>query len=188
MTRKNGLLSLVSLAVTGAVVGLLVVGCGIRPTAVIHGQGAPQGAVASMVLYLIDHGTLRAVTRPLPPTPTVTPDGTNKIIPFVGPEEQALNALVQGPNATESAGGLTSEIPSTAFASIGQANGNIVDVFVKTPDGASLTGNAVDQIACTVITAHAVNGYSDSGPKFQVVVFDSGSRQRTPRGCPLNTP
>lgn len=192
MTRRNGLVSLVSLAVTGAVVGLLVVGCGIRPTAVIRGQDAPQGAITSLVVYLIDHGTLRAVARPLPPTPTTNPDGTNKVIPYVPPEQQALSELVRGPSATEAAAGMTSEVPNNVFATVGQnqgqSPGNVVPVFVKTASGESLSKHAVDQIACTVITSLAVNSYSDTKPRYQVAVFDSGGEPRPPQGCPLDTP
>jgi hypothetical protein len=189
VTRKSGLLSLVSLALTGAIVGLLVVGCGIRPTGVIPGQDAPTGAITSMIVYLLDHGTLRAVARPLPQTQTANPDGTNKITPYVGPEQQALNALIQGPTATEAAAGMSSEVPTSVFGVIARTEGNVAEVYVKAPDDGQLTKNAVDQIACTVITAHGVNSYSDNKDvKFQVVVIDSNSRPRPAQGCPLDTP
>src|SRR3954453_8011184 len=114
----------------GAVVGLLVVGCGIRPTKVIYGQEAPRGAVSSMVVYLIDHNALRAVARPLPATSTV--DGpSGKIIPFVPADAQALDALLQGPNATETAGGLTSDIPPNTIGGIIPGdNGAVILVYV----------------------------------------------------------
>jgi hypothetical protein len=187
VTRRKGLVSTVALMLAGAVVGLLVVGCGIRPTAVIYGQEAPRGAVSSMVVYLIDHNALRAVARPLPPTSTVdAPSG--KIGSFVPADTQALDALLQGPNATEAAGGLTSDIPpDTAGGIIHSDDGGVIVVFIKIGDGGSLTQHAVDQISCTVITAQLTDGtISTSG--LRVTVQDNGKRSRTPQKCPLDTP
>jgi hypothetical protein len=188
VTRRNGLLSTAALAVTGAIVGLLVVGCGIRPTGVIHGQGAPQGAVSSMVLYLLDHNTLRAVARPLPPTPTIRPSDGGKI-PFVPADTQALDALLQGPTASEAAGGLTSDIPPDAVGGVKHngEDGGVIPVFVETGEGVSLTQHAVDQIACTVITAQITDGGS-STENLRVAVSDSGETSRPPQKCPLATP
>jgi hypothetical protein len=194
VTRRKGLLSTVALAVTGALVGLLVVGCGIRPTGVIHGQSAPQGAVSSMVVYLLDHNTLRAVARPLPPPPSLNP--TNKAIPpYVPADTQALNTLLQGPTATEAAAGLTSDIPPNSFGKVIHADGsgnhgedNVIVVIIETGDEASLTSNAVDQIVCTVITAQLIDGITDSQKALRVAVYDSGNRSRPPQSCPQNTP
>jgi hypothetical protein len=192
VTRRKGLLSTAALAVTGAIVGLFVVGCGIRPTGVIHGQGAPQGAVSSMVVYLLDHNTLRAVARPLPTSPSI--NATNKVSPAPA-DTQALNTLLQGPTATEAAAGLTSDIPPNSFGYIihGDDGGNrgpdnVILVSVKTGDEVSLTHNAVDQIVCTVITAQLIDGITDNDKALRVAVSDSGNRARPPQGCPQNTP
>ncbi|MFC0544112.1 hypothetical protein [Kutzneria chonburiensis] len=187
MTRRNGLLSTVSLILTGAIVGLVVVGCGIRPTAVIYGQSAPRGAVTSMILYLLDHGKLHAVARPLPAPVTI--DGpSGKIMPFVPAESQALDALLKGPSATEVAGGLTSDIPSGAFGSVERGfDGLTIPVFIKTDRGVSLSQHAVDQIACTVITAQLTDGALET-TNLKVMVYDSGDQQRTPQNCPVSTP
>ena len=98
MTSRNGLLSTLTLLLVGTLVGVVVAGCGIRPSGVIHGQDAPRGAVNSLIVYLIDHNSLRAVTRPLPATPT-SPGF------YVSGGQQALDALLQGPTASEAAGG-----------------------------------------------------------------------------------
>ena len=189
MTGRNGLVSLVALVLTGTVVGLIVVGCGIRPTAVIHGQDAPKGAVSSMIVYLLDHGALRAVARPLPATPTASPDETNKTMPWVSAGTQALNALLQGPTSSEAAGGLTSDVPANVFGTIvrgSSSDGSVIQVYIKT-DGTPLTQHAVDQITCTVITAQLTDGNSNTSG-FQVAVYDGSNQSRTPQGCPLTTP
>lgn len=189
MTRGKGLLSTVALILAGAIVGLLVAGCGIRPTAVIHGQEAPKGAVTSMILYLLDHGTLHAVARPLPAPPTI--DGpSGKISPWVPAESQALDALLQGPSATEAAGGLTSDIPPGAFGYFerpGGFDGTTISLTIKTRQGVALSQHAVDQITCTVITAQLTDGSLDT-TRLRVVVHDSGDQSRPPQGCPLQTP
>jgi hypothetical protein len=187
VTRGKGLFSTVALAVTGALVGLLVVGCGIQPTGVIYGQGAPQGAVSSMMVYLLDHNTLRAVARPLPPTPTASPN-SGKIIPYIPPDVQALNTLLRGPTATEASAGLTSDIPPDAAGDVKPGTGGVIVVFIKTGEEVSLTQHAVDQIACTVITAQLIDSATDNLKAFRVTVFDSGNRSRTPQGCPSATP
>ena len=186
MTRRNGLLSTVLLMLTGAVVGLLVVGCGIRPTGVIYGQGAPQGAVSSMLVYLVDHNAVRAVARPLPPMPTAAEAG--KFPTYVPPDAQALTALLAGPTASEAAGGLTSDIPANVFGEIvhDRNGGHTIPVYFKLFDGQRLSQRAVDQIACTVIAAQLI----DNGPTetpFTVLVMDGGP-PRDAQGCPLKTP
>jgi hypothetical protein len=187
VTRRNGLVNTVALMLTGALVGLLVVGCGIRPTGVIYGQGAPTGAVSSMLLYLVDHNTLRPVARPLPVTPTI--NATNKIAPFVPADMQALTALLQGPSAAEAAAGLTSEIPANAVGGVKHTDDpHLILVYVETDAGTSLSQRAVDQIACTVIAAQLIDGITDNEKSLRVQVQDSGDRSWTPQRCPQNTP
>jgi hypothetical protein len=192
VTRRNGLLSTALLTLTGAVVGLLVVGCGIRPTAVIHGQEAPKGAVTSMVLYLLDHGTLRAVARPLPPTATVPANGMDGKT-YIADDTRALNALLQGPTATEASGGLTSDVPPDLVGFIphnGDDPGNII-VYIKAGNDVSLTQHAVDQIVCTVITAQVSEGVTTDTHNLKVTVdtvSDRRNQPRPPQKCPLDTP
>jgi hypothetical protein len=181
MTRKNGLLSTAALLLVGAIVGAVVAGCGIRPSGVISGQGAPQGAVTSLILYLIDHNALRPVARPLPQSNTA--DGK-----YVSPQQQALDALMQGPTTTEAAGGLTSDIPPNTFAFISQASdNNVLQVFVKSDQRAPFTQHAVDQVACTLITSENNTGAYSETTRFQVQVFD-GIQEWQPQGCPVTTP
>jgi hypothetical protein len=186
MTRRGALFSTFSLAVAGAMIGLFVVACGIRPSGVITGQEAPHGAISSLIVYLLDHDTLRAVARPLPPSPTRKPaDGDSYV--YTDPMQQALNALVQGPTASEAAGGLSSDVPTNAFIGVaGPESGHVYQVFVKTDKSQGLTKHAVDQIACTLITSVTNTGYQHSDD-YQVQVFDGG-RPWDKEGCPLPTP
>jgi hypothetical protein len=179
MTRRNGLTSAAALLVVGLLVGAIVAGCGIRPSSVIHGQEAPKGMVASLTIYLIDHNALRPVSRPLPPV-----DSTSAKLGFyISTQQQALNALLDGPTATDAAGGLTSDIPAKTAASIPPFDGITFPVFVKSPEG-PLTQHAVDQIACTIITSLAVDGSINN---YQVQVYD-GRQPRPKQGCPAATP
>jgi len=184
MTKRSGLLSTLALAVAGAVVATLVVSCGIRPSVVIPGQEAPHGTVTSLIVYLLDHNTLRAVNRPLP-SPTTNNGATTYFTPYPGSQD-ALNALMNGPTATEAAGGLTSDLPrDNAFAYMGSAaEGNVYQVFVKLGDGGTLSSHAVDQVVCTVVAAFTSNGIQDS-TNIRVQVLDSGKLTRPPQGCPL---
>lgn len=188
MTRRHGLLSTLTLIATGAVVGLLVVACGIRPSGVILGQEAPHGAVTSLIVYLLDHNSLRAVSRPLPPPVTAkATDGSDGFYYPPGPGQQALDQLVKGPTATEAAGGLTSDIPSSAFLSTpSQYDSHVFQVFVKSDQPQPLSQHAVDQIACTMITA-VTNTGADHENDYKVQVFD-GVKQWPRQGCPLTTP
>ncbi|MFI9384250.1 hypothetical protein [Kutzneria sp. NPDC052558] len=188
MTGRNGLFGLLSMLVVGAVVGAMVVSCGIRPSTVIHGQGAPRGTVNSLIVYLIDHGTLRAVNRPLPSTatPTLPKDGTGTYYFRPYPYAQdSLDALLAGPTGTEAAGGLTSELPSGMVASMSSdAEASVFRVFVKTSDARGLSEHAVDQIVCTVAAAFTSTDFQSS-TGIQVQVLDELNPKRQPRRCPL---
>ena len=188
MTRRHGLLSTLALIATGAVVGLLVVACGIRPSGVILGQEAPHGAVTSLIVYLLDHNSLRAVSRPLPPPVTAkATDGSDGFYYPPGPGQQALDQLAKGPTATEASGGLTSDIPSNTFLSTpSQYDTHLFRVFVKSNQPQPLSQHAVDQIACTMITA-VTNSGADHDNDYKVQVFD-GVKQWPSQGCPLTTP
>jgi hypothetical protein len=181
MTRRHGLLSAATLLLVGALVGAVVAGCGIRPSAVIHGWEAPKGAVTSVIVYMIDHDALRAVSRPLPPTPAPNKSGY-----IFNPQEDALRLLAQGPTATEAAGGLTSDIPSdTSMATKYSDGGNYVYAFPRT--GQSLTQHAVDQIVCTYVSSITNGGGSTEGQPIQVHVVDA--RKDWPaQKCPVATP
>ncbi|QUQ71069.1 hypothetical protein [Kutzneria sp. CA-103260] len=183
MTRRNGLVSTLALLVAGAIVGTMVVSCGIRPSTVIRGQEAPHGTVTSLIVYLLQHGSLRAVSRPLPPTPSK--DSTYYNIPYPGVQD-ALNALMAGPTAAETAGGLTSELPSTgAGAYMLSGESNVYQVYIKTPDGGPISQHAVDQVVCTVAAAFTSTGYRSEENTVQVQVLDSKGARRSPQTCPM---
>ncbi|GAA3436135.1 GerMN domain-containing protein [Kutzneria kofuensis] len=186
MTRRHGLLSAATLLLVGALVGAVVAGCGIRPSRVIQGWEAPKGAVSSLIVYLLDHGTLRAVTRPLPPSPTLDPKATAGMI-IRSPQDDALRALAQGPTATEAAGGLTSDIPSDATLATKYVDDGGNWVFVYTPDGKPLTQHAVDQIVCTFVSSITNNGGGDS-KQIKVRVLDTGKKPWPSQSCPVATP
>ena len=183
MTRRNGLFSTLALAVAGAIVATFVVSCGIRPSVVIPGQEAPHGTVTSLIVYLVDHTTLRAVNRPLPPTSTPkSQDTATFFIPYPN-AQSALDALLAGPTTSEAGGGLTSEVPNRSTAFVGNSEGGVYRVFVGTGDGSSLSDRAVDQIICTVSASFISNGFPSNGSPL-VQVFDKRAPQRNPQRCP----
>lgn len=184
MTRRNGLLSTLALVAVGAVVGTMVVACGIRPSAVIHGWEAPRGAVSSLIVYLVDHNALRAVSRPLPASTTQAPKTT---FVYSSPQDDALRALADGPTSTEAAGGLTTEIPANTAIAFKYAQDGNNYVFAYAPDRKdALSQRAVDQIACTAIASFTNDG-SGNDQKIQIVVVD-GARVWPKQGCPAATP
>jgi len=185
MTKRNGLLSTLATAVVGAVVATLVVSCGIRPSVVIHGQGAPQGTVTSLIVYLVDHDTLRAVNRPLPPTSTPPPRDTATIYTPYPNAQDAINALMAGPTASEAAGGLTSELPSNGAAGyVLSGEGGVYQVFIKTGDGTGLSQRAVDQVVCTVSASFISNGRQPGDNAVRVQVLDVSNQKRSAQTCP----
>lgn len=187
MTKRNGLLSTIALAVAGAIVATMVVSCGIRPSVVIPGQQAPRGVQTGMIVYLIDHGNLRAVNRPLPPTDSTLRDPFGGYPAYPG-AQAALDALVAGPTASEAAGGLTSEVPATnVFTDIpSDAKGNVYQVYFVVKDGtsASLTQHAVDQIVCTVSAAFISTGNIPTGSSVMVQVLENKTTTRQAQVCP----
>ena len=186
MTRRNGLLSTIALTIAGGIVAVMVVSCGILPSVVIAGQNAPRGVQTGIIVYLLDHGSLRAVNRPLPTT-TATPDGVIDQIPFPN-AQAALDSLVAGPTAADTAGGLTSDLPSNGVRAFilqaVQGQGYTYQVFVDKRDGQPLTQHAVDQIACTVSAAFVGTGNLPEYTSVQVQVLENKSEKRPVQACP----
>jgi hypothetical protein len=187
MTRRNGLLGTIALAVAGAIVATMVVSCGIRPSVVIPGQEAPHGVVTGLIVYLLDHGSLRAVSRPLPPTNTPDKEQQSGFSPPFPSTQAAINALLAGPTASETAGGLTSDLPAkdvAAYVLPSGKQGYIYDVFVQKHDSESLSQHAVDQVVCTVSAAFISTGNLPDGTSVLVRVVENKTTTRQPQACP----
>jgi hypothetical protein len=162
-----------------------VVSCGIRPSVVIPGQEAPHGVLTGMVVYLLDHGSLRAVSRPLPPTDSPLRDPYGDYPAYPG-AQAALNALVAGPTTSEAAGGLTSDVPANGVEAeiLSGAQGYVYEVFVGLRNGGSLSQHAVDQVVCTVSAAFLSTGNVPASTTVMVQVLEKTSTTRRPQACP----
>jgi hypothetical protein len=135
-------------ASVGAVVLVLVTGCGVRPGGVVVGGPAPTVASAT-VLYLVAEGRVTPVPRP-------------------GGTADALTLLAAGPTAVERERGLTTEVPAgIAFSGIA-FSGQVADVTVSV-DVTTLSPNAFDQIVCTTSSGTTpvtvVGGGQSRGPR-----------------------
>jgi hypothetical protein len=93
--------------------------------------------LATVPLYFVADGTLVAVSRTVP---GATDLGSTVLM------------LLKGPDGRERERGLTTELPASAAAPTVRTDGAVV--VVQLPRGAgSLSGTAVDQLACTVAVA-----------------------------------
>jgi hypothetical protein len=145
----------------GAVLTMLLAGCGVRPSDVITGGSAPVGTVEGVRLYLLSDGEPTLVLRALKPV-------------FL---DDVLNLLAAGPDPTEQQAGFTSEVPAgIAPVKVG-ARGDSTVVSLSTDVGA-LSVLAVVQIVCTV-QAMASDGS---------VTLVSGEQSRGPLQCPGSRP
>ncbi|GAA3523864.1 hypothetical protein GCM10022222_02620 [Amycolatopsis ultiminotia] len=142
-----------------AVVALLAAGCGVRPSGVIqgleapsgppvpsaggHGTGAPSSPPAAVSLYFVSGGSVVPVTRPEVAT---APAGL-------------LTLLAGGPDESERANGLTTEVPRTIAPATVTTSGTTVEAMLGT-DVTALSPTAVNQIVCTLLAA---NSLADAG-------------------------
>lgn len=126
---------------------LLAAGCGVRPSGVITGLQAPTGKVAASGFYLVSQGKVTLVLRPQD-------------------TRTALEQLAEGPDASELAQGLTTEIPPGTTMSPGPQG-----VEVST-DVATLSAVAVSQIVCTA-----------AGPDTAFVTLVGNGTRRGPFVC-----
>ncbi|MFI6762197.1 hypothetical protein ACIBF5_23965 [Micromonospora sp. NPDC050417] len=166
MTRNRtvrGLLAGLALTATLA-------GCGVRPSGVIVGGGAPAGPVqevpAGTRLYLVSNINLTLVVR-----------DTGRELSL--PETLAL--LTDGPDARERAQGLTSEVPPEARV-VEVASGPTGPTVTYSSDVTALSATAVAQIVCTVDGALTADGQG-AGPA--PVTLVGRGRSRGPQSCPV---
>lgn len=127
---------------------LSLAACGIRPTDVIVGLPAPNGPVenASPSLYFVSSGQVVAVSRP---------QGSLSGTDFIA-------RLAQGPTEAERARGLTTEVPFDAVpATVDRVAGGL-EVTLST-DVSLLSGAAVRQIVCTLLSIQAVGAVNLRG-------------------------
>ena len=145
------LLSVVVLA------GILLAGCGVRPSGVITGGPAPAGTVDGVRFYLIADGEPALVLRGLKPT---APD-------------EVLRLLAAGPSHVEQQEGFSSEVPAAIVPATVGFDGDSTLVSLST-DVRTLSVLAVVQIVCTV------QATTDNAP----VTLVSGEQRRGPLRCP----
>lgn len=159
---RRGLLAGVALAATG----VLVAGCGVRPSGVITGNPAPSGPAEGAELYLLAAGELTPVLRPTGQVPSPT---------------AALTLLAAGPSPEERAQGLSSEVPSAAAAVAVTSGIPATEITVTLDfDASALSGTAIEQITCTAEVAV----FPDYSPPGQVSVTITGrGHTREPRTC-----
>jgi hypothetical protein len=147
------------LLAAGALLALLLAGCGVRPSGVITGGPAPAGTVEGVRLYLVADGEPTLVLRGLKPV-------------FL---DDVLDLLAAGPDPTEQRAGFTTEVPAgIAPVKVG-ARGDSTVVSLST-DVRALSVLAVVQIVCTV-QAMAHDGS---------VTLVSGEQSRGPLRCPVS--
>ncbi|MGI5211445.1 hypothetical protein [Plantactinospora sp. CA-290183] len=146
----------------------LVAGCGIRPSGVIPGGPAPRVPAMGTGLYLVSEHQLALVLRPTGPPPS--PAGT-------------LAMLLGGPDPTELARGLRTEIPPDAGPAALTVEQSGVTVTLAT-DVAALPALAVDQIVCTLSAAVPTDGRGPALGPAVTLVGPGGNRR--PGSCPLS--
>ncbi|MEV5015705.1 hypothetical protein ACIGW1_02605 [Streptomyces sp. NPDC053780] len=165
---------------------LPLAGCGIPETGVVEAGEPATGVlqpgvapspsqaqptpvpVAAVPLYFVDDGALAPVTRTVP---SATDPGTIVLM------------LLKGPDDQERSRGLTTELPLTAAAPTVRVDGASVTVLL--PRGtSSLSGTAVDQLACTVAAARLRQ--DPALDRAQVTVEQPGGRLsgRSSDDCP----
>ncbi|SFR29068.1 hypothetical protein SAMN04488564_116176 [Lentzea waywayandensis] len=116
--------------------------CGIRPTDPIPGLEAPSGPVENAspsLFWVAPGGRVLPVSRP---------EGS-----LSGFDVVAL--LAQGPTTDEQARGLTTEVPFDAAPTTVDRVANGLDVTIS-GDVSQLSGPAVQQIVCTLLTVQPV--------------------------------
>ncbi|PPS89699.1 hypothetical protein [Streptomyces sp. MH60] len=162
-------------------------GCGIPETGVVEAgepatgvldpgatsvpsQSAPEAVpLVKVPLYFVEGGSLVAVDRTVPGS---TDLGSTLLMLFKGPDDK------------ERRSGLTTELPPAAEAPTIRTDGTGVSVRLPRSAG-SLSGTAVDQLACTVAVARLRQDPALGSA--QVTVEQPGGRLagRSSDDCPL---
>ncbi|SNT11716.1 hypothetical protein SAMN05421812_103238 [Asanoa hainanensis] len=145
------------LLAVGALLALVLAGCGVRPSDVITGGPAPASTVEGVRFYLLSDDQPTVVLRGLKPMKL----------------DDLLSLLADGPTEAERAAGLTSEVPpGIAPVKVGTAGDGVL-VSLST-DVRGLSVLAVVQIVCTI------QGVAGAAP----VTLVNGEQRRGPLSCP----
>lgn len=153
--RRRRLLAVATLVV------VLTAGCGVRPSGVIPGGPAPVGRAEGVVLYFLSGSSLMPAFRPIR-----QPLSPAKVLGF----------LQEGPDASERAANLTTEVPSGLDpVDVTTHVSGAVEVIVSVDVG-SLSAAAVDQVVCTVAET-----MSAPAP----ITLSSDGATRGPLSCPF---
>ncbi|MEV4758810.1 hypothetical protein AB0J86_27450 [Micromonospora sp. NPDC049559] len=163
--RRAGATRLAALLAAGALLALLLTGCGVRPSAVVTGRPAPDGPAMGIRLYLVWHGQLAPVTRPVKQHLS---------------REQVLRMLAAGPDGYERSQGLTTEVPPDLVPTAPPSSRAESIGLTVTMSGAvtTLSAIAADQIICTA------SGMAAEGQKPAPVTISGPDGSRPPRLCP----
>ncbi|MGH9058207.1 MAG: hypothetical protein ACRDZY_01625 [Acidimicrobiales bacterium] len=144
---------------------VILAACGVRPSAVINGGPAPSGPVVPerstvVVLYFVLGDRPTAAQR----------QGVS-----TSPSD-VLALLAAGPDQSERAAGLTTEVPGNAApASVSLVPGDVTVALGV--DVSSLSTMATQQLACTM-------GHLGSVPGVLSVTLTGGGHRRGPLTCP----
>lgn len=125
------------LLVLAALACVACVGCGVRPSGAISGLPAPTGPVNGVTLFLIRDDQLVPVLRAT----------TTQLTPV-----EALTVLADGPTSAETAAALRTEVP-TSVLPVNITNDATGVTIVVSVDPDQLSTMAIDQLACTAMTA-----------------------------------
>ncbi|MXM68749.1 hypothetical protein GR925_36430 [Streptomyces sp. HUCO-GS316] len=148
-----------------AFLGVLSAGCGIGSTGPVGAGGPASGlrepgsATHYAQLYFVSPYGIQPATREIdaPATP-----------------QQALDLLLEGPDAAERARGLITEVPLMDGRLVAQAADGAVDLHLPVPV-ANMTGGGslgLSQIICTAANAQAADGKQPSD--VDVRVYEEG--------------
>ncbi|MBB4684288.1 hypothetical protein [Amycolatopsis jiangsuensis] len=153
-----------------AVAAVLVTGCGVRPSGVIPGLEAPSGPAVptdassgtpEVTLYFVRDGAV---------VPVVRSDMT-------APAAGLVTLLAYGPEDTERAKGLRTEVPRAAVPATVTTSGTSVQANLST-DVATLPPDAAEQLVCTLLAATSRAGHSK-------VTLRGGGHFLPPQSCSL---
>jgi hypothetical protein len=143
--------------------------CGIRPTGVLSGDRGAGGVATGPVLYFVVNGAVAPISR---------------VTGHLGDAPATMSMLFAGPNETERAAGVTTELPPVPAYSVTSIDVNQAMITVTVPvDVHTLTRNAAEQLVCTVIGAKGMAGVVDS--ENTVAALDGPTGALLPARCPL---
>jgi hypothetical protein len=138
---------------------LLVAGCGVRASGTIPGGPAPKVSAAGIALFFVSGGNVSLVMR--------------EWTAALASPTDAVSLLAAGPNPTERAAGLTTEVSQKITSvEVDLADSNTVAIRIPIAPG-DLSSLAVEQLACTAI-ANLGPGQSDV---YTAVVIGGGQQR-----------